>query len=73
MLISYSIRDKSALNELIYLQLPPDSLASCLSDAFSNTSAGKRVVVLEVGGAYWCCDAEARWWLVRLVRRGVVG
>lgn len=42
MLISYSICDKSALNELIYLQLPPDSLASCLTDAFSNTSAGKR-------------------------------
>ena len=40
-LISYSICDKTALNELIYLQLPPNSLASCLTDAFSNTSAGK--------------------------------
>lgn len=61
MLISYSICDKTALNALIYLQLPPDSLSSCLTDAFSNTSDGKDGMC---GG---CCDAETRWWLVRLV------
>lgn len=68
MLISYSICDKTDLNELIYLQLPPDSLSSCLTDAFSNTSAGK-------GwwggvGARCCRDAETQWWLVRLGGRG---
>lgn len=71
MLISYSICDKTALNALIYLQLPPDSLSSCLTDAFSNNLAGK-----EGGGGSlvsWCwntvvaCVAiewgvEGGWW-----------
>lgn len=42
MLISYSIRDKTALNVLIYLQAPPDSLSFCLTDALSNTFAARR-------------------------------
>lgn len=55
MLISYSICDKTALNALIYLQLPPDSLSSCLTDAFSNNLAGKEgglvgVAMLKHGG-----------------------
>lgn len=58
MLISYSIRDKTALNVLIYLQAPPDSLSFCLTDALSNTFAARRggrqlvgaVVMLRCGG-----------------------
>ena len=42
MLISYSIRDKTALNVLIYLQAPPDSLSFCVTYALSNTFAARR-------------------------------
>lgn len=44
MLISYSIRDKTALNVLIYLQAPPDSLSFCLTDALQ----------------YFCCKEKGR-------------
>lgn len=61
MLISYSIRDKTALNVLIYLHAPPDSLSSCLTDALSNTFAAGRgergvggAVVFGAGGGWWC-------------------
>lgn len=50
MLISYSIRDKTALNVLIYLQAPPDSLSSCLTDALANTFAARTGGRQLVGG-----------------------
>lgn len=59
MLISYSIRDKTALNVLIYLQAPPDSLSFCLTDPLYNISAARReggmqlvggVVMVRCGG-----------------------
>lgn len=58
MLISYSIRDKTALNVLIYLQAPPDSLSLCVTDALSNT-------LLQGEGeaaCWWCRHIEVWWW-----------
>lgn len=49
-LISCSIHDKTALNVLIYLQAPPDSLSFCLTDAPSNTFATRRGGRQVVGG-----------------------
>jgi len=40
-LISCSIRDKTALNVLIYLQAPRDRLLFCSADTLSNTVAAR--------------------------------
>lgn len=57
MLISYSIRDKTVLNVLIYLQAPPDSLSLCLTDALSNTFFSQG----EGEAACWWCHHVEVW------------
>lgn len=66
MLISYSICDKTALNVLIYLRAPPDSLSLCLNDALSNSFAASRrggslLVVLSAGGVVVLGGVAKKW------------